>query len=130
MVTIARSQYFVHRIIYQMMNNLQILEPDVLIDHVDGDRANNKIENLRTATPSENSCNRKKHINNKSGYKFISKTTMTVGGVEYSYWLLSIAKKGFRATKRFKYTEDGLKEAIMCRDTLLLELHGEFARIV
>lgn len=126
-VSIERSQYFVHRIIYQMMNDLEILDATQLIDHVDGNRSNNNIDNLRIATASQNMHNRKKHINNKSGHKFISKTTVISGGVPYSYWLLSISRKDMTVAKRFKYTEDGLQEAIIRRDTLLKELHGEFA---
>lgn len=42
------------------------------IDHIDGDRENNKIENLRECTPSQNSHNAKSHIKNKSGVKGVS----------------------------------------------------------
>ena len=39
------------------------------VDHIDGDRFNNKIENLREATHVENHYNRKVQKNNKSGSK-------------------------------------------------------------
>ena len=39
------------------------------LDHIDGDRANNKIENLREATQQQNCLNRKHHSNSKSPYK-------------------------------------------------------------
>lgn len=39
------------------------------IDHIDGNRANNKIENLRPATNEENSRNTKISKRNKSGVK-------------------------------------------------------------
>lgn len=43
--------------------------PDCDIDHIDGDKNNNKVENLRLATRSENMANRDKTSSNTSGYK-------------------------------------------------------------
>jgi hypothetical protein len=43
-----------------------------LIDHIDHNPSNNKIENLRIATQSENFRNRPKATNNTSGYKGVS----------------------------------------------------------
>ncbi len=42
------------------------------IDHIDRNKLNNKIENLREVTKSENMANRKKHKTNKSGYKGVA----------------------------------------------------------
>ena len=42
------------------------------IDHIDGDRLNNDLSNLRWATISENNQNTKISINNKCGIKNIS----------------------------------------------------------
>lgn len=43
--------------------------PEVNVDHIDGDKANNKISNLRHATQSENQMNRPKPSQNSSGVK-------------------------------------------------------------
>ena len=43
-----------------------------LIDHIDHKPSNNKIENLRIATQSQNFMNRPKMSNNKSGFKGVS----------------------------------------------------------
>lgn len=42
--------------------------PD-FVDHIDGDKLNNKIENLRAATKSQNAMNQKISTRNKSGTK-------------------------------------------------------------
>ena len=42
------------------------------IDHIDRNRLNNRIDNLRWVTPFENSGNRGKDRTNKTGYKNIS----------------------------------------------------------
>ena len=56
-----------HRIIYMMVHG----HMPKIIDHIDGDPSNNKIENLRGATHSQNMRNSKKPINNSSGFKGI-----------------------------------------------------------
>jgi hypothetical protein len=42
------------------------------IDHIDGDSTNNKIENLRAASQSQNMANSKMKCNNTSGYKGVT----------------------------------------------------------
>jgi len=44
-------------------------KPNAFIDHIDGNKSNNKIENLRLATKNQNSYNKKIHPNNKLGIK-------------------------------------------------------------
>ncbi len=64
-----RGKYFKnHRIIFLMHHGYL---PDV-IDHVDGNRQNNRIENLREATRSENCYNSRIGSNNTSGAKGVS----------------------------------------------------------
>ena len=48
-------------------------EPDGLVDHINGDRLDNRIENLRLATHSQNGANAKRHSRNTSGYKGVSR---------------------------------------------------------
>ena len=65
---IKRKHYFLHRIIFMMHHGFL---PEFL-DHIDGDPSNNRIENLRPATHSQNNLNRGKHKRNTSGYKGVT----------------------------------------------------------
>lgn len=68
-VCIRGKNYQVHRILYQLYHNIEILDPRIEIDHIDLNRANNSPNNLRICTYSENSRNVLKHKDNISGYK-------------------------------------------------------------
>ena len=59
-----------------------------IVDHIDGNRANNKIENLRAATQAQNAANTKKSTRNKSGHKNISWDN------EYKFWRVVIQLNG------------------------------------
>jgi hypothetical protein len=61
---INRKGHLVHRIIFMMHHGFL---PEFL-DHIDGNRTNNLIDNLRPATSSQNGLNRGKLRSNTSGY--------------------------------------------------------------
>jgi len=71
---------------------------------------------LRTATPSQNSANRKLASNNKLGYKNISRTKSNT-------FSITIKKN----KKIYKKNLPTLEEAIIWRDNKQKELFGEFA---
>lgn len=56
-----------HRLIFMMFHGYM----PKIVDHIDGNQSNNRIENLREATHAENMRNSKKAINNTSGFKGI-----------------------------------------------------------
>lgn len=65
-VSYQKKQYLAHRLIWEIVFG----EPPAgWIDHVDGDRSNNRIENLRIATPKQNSWNRKANRGTSSKFK-------------------------------------------------------------
>jgi hypothetical protein len=64
-ISIKGRYFYVHRLIYLFHTNKW---PD-LIDHIDCNKSNNRIENLREANKSLNSLNRKELMpNNRSGF--------------------------------------------------------------
>lgn len=64
-VKISNNQYKLHRVIF-MMHHGYCAEN---IDHINGDKHDNRIENLRTATVAENRQNKALDVRNKSGIK-------------------------------------------------------------
>lgn len=60
-----QKTYLVHRLIWLMIYGITPKN----IDHIDGNRSNNKISNLRDVTHQENMMNMKKHADTKNNYK-------------------------------------------------------------
>ena len=62
-VCVKKERFPLHRVIWKIVNGV---DPDV-IDHIDGDTLNNRIDNLRSVSFSENLKNKKLYANNKTG---------------------------------------------------------------
>jgi len=60
LVGVLKTTIFYHRLVY-ILANKQDISAGYMIDHVDGDTLNNKIENLRVVTNRENLQNCKTH---------------------------------------------------------------------
>ena len=106
-----------HRITWKLLKKE---EPSSVIDHIDGNKSNNNIDNLRMATKSENNSNCGKNKRNTSGFK----------GVAYHK-----ASKKYRATIRHNGVTFNLgsfhtaEEANLKYQEKSLELHGEFSTV-
>ena len=64
-IRIDRGRFRAHRLAWMYINGH---EPDGQIDHINGDRSDNRIENLRVVNQLENSKNRRINSNNTSGF--------------------------------------------------------------
>lgn len=105
-----------HRVIWKMFYGI---DPASSIDHRDGNKSNNRIENLRIATVSENNRNVGISSTNRSGVKGVS-------------W--DAGKKRWRASIQMQGTTKNLgnfrtiEEAACARRKAAAVVYGEFSR--
>jgi hypothetical protein len=111
-----KKYLLVHRLVYQMFNLKTGETMGDQIDHINGNKSDNSLNNLRPATNQENSRNKGKYKNNKLGHKNI---TITKNGT----FRVEIRTGNGRYAKNFKT----LEEAIIDRNIKTVESHGEFA---
>jgi hypothetical protein len=93
-------------------------DPLVKVDHENHDTLDNRRNNLRSATQTQNLCNRGKQINNTSGYKGVSWSKM-----KNKYRATITVNK---VTKNIGYA-DTAEEAAKLYAEEAEKLHGEFA---
>ncbi len=94
--------YAAHRLIYAWHNG-KIADGRV-IDHIDGNKKNNKIENLRAVTKSQNSQNSKLQSNNISGIRGVHFNN------ERQKWVATIYKnKKLKSLGRYTTKQDAIK---------------------
>jgi hypothetical protein len=114
-VSVAKTHFAAHRLAWFLVHSFVPL----WIDHINGDRADNRLCNLRECTPSQNQWNRGPERRNKTGYKGVG---------------LNESGNRFRAYIRFKTktyalgTFDTPEEAHAAYVSAASSLHGEFAR--
>lgn len=104
--------YLAHRVAWAIVNGAW---PETGIDHINGNKTDNRWDNLRLATKSQNGMNRPAPSNNTSGYKGVSRNKKR--------WAASIHENGL---KRHLGTFDTPKEAHAAYCCAALKLHGEF----
>lgn len=66
----AHGVFYAHRLAWLISTRKW---PEGILDHADGDRANNALSNLRAATYSQNNANSRRPKNNTTGYKGVTR---------------------------------------------------------
>jgi len=113
-VTWMNKIHKAHRLIFLMHHGY--LPPEV--DHINGDRADNRIDNLRAANRSENQCNRSALSSNTSGYPGVSWHKKS------GSWAVRLMKNG--KTHALGYFKD-LELAGLVSEEARAKFHGQFA---
>lgn len=113
-ITLDGKSYYAHRLAWLFMNGEF---PEFYIDHKDGDGTNNRIANIRIATPSENQCNGKPCTRNTSGVRGVTWSKAA------SKWMAQIAKSG---KNYYLGLFDDIKEAESAVTKAREDLHGDY----
>lgn len=105
------KSYKTHRIVFEIFNG--VIPNNMFIDHIDGIRGNNNIENLRLVSKKTNQRNVKLSSRNSSGKCGVCLNTCVSGsGKIYSYWQVQwYDLDGCRRTKYFNINKYGKDQA-------------------
>lgn len=105
---------FLHRLV------MNCFDVNYEVDHIDGDGKNNKKENLRICTTSQNQMNSRVREDNTSGHKNIHRSKST------GKWQVDI-----RIKKKKKYfgSFENIEDAVIRRNEVLEKEFGEFKRV-
>lgn len=87
---------YAHRVIWKMVHD----EEPPAIDHLDGDRQNNTLRNLRATSHRLNMRNRGRHSTNRSGVTGVYWNQVT------SKWFAQFRSAGASVSKSFESLED------------------------
>ena len=113
----TKRLYLVHRVIWEMHHGP--IPEGIEIDHRNGVRADNRIENLRLATEQQNAWNAKRRSDNSSGVKGVHPHKST------GKWAAQIQHE---KKKIHLGLFDSVEEAAAARMTAQAVYHGEYAR--
>lgn len=116
MLWVDGAKYSAHRVAWFLFYGEPALQ---IIDHVNGDKSDNRIVNLRLSDTNQNHWNKTKSKNNTSGFKGVGYHKST------GMWQAQImARKSYSYLGLFPTAE----EAHQAYRDAAIKLHGEFAR--
>lgn len=118
-LSVNRKKLKAHRVAFLLMTGAW---PEKEIDHINGNAADNRWENLREVTRSQNCCNTKLSKKNKTGAKGVFHVRREG---RKDVWMANIAMNGVRTFLGHFQTKE---EAAAAYQAASRELHGEFAR--
>jgi len=108
------KSFLVHRVIFFMHHGYF---PE-FVDHINCDKLDNRIENLRAATKSQNLMNKEFGKNNKTGFKNVYKSKRR------KHWCVAIS---FNKIRKYIGTFDNLELAELVAIEAREKFHGAFA---
>lgn len=114
--SIFDENYRSHQVIWAMVHGAW---PGKAIDHINGNPSDNRLENLRLASLSENQANRGVQANNTSGFKGVSWHS------KRKTWQAKISANGRLKFLGYFKTPQAASAAY---EEASLNLHGEFRR--
>ena len=112
-IQIERKLYKSHRLVWKYHYGK---DPKEFIDHIDGNKSNNNIKNLREATRQQNNFNKITQKNNKLGIKGVSKI-----GNKYTATIFINDKR------KYLGFFDTIEEARLAREEAEKKLFKEFS---
>jgi hypothetical protein len=115
-VYVAPKLYLAHRVAWKLYYGT---EPPFWLDHINGDRLDNRIANLREATHPQNMCNRPAPPHNTSGEKGVQRRK------DNGKWRASLTvDRKLVSLGQF----DSFEEARSAVRRARVKYHGEFAK--
>lgn len=119
-VRYEKKNYLVHRVVYELYTG-DILLPGDEVDHIDGNKENNRGENLRKVTDATQARNLGKYTSNTSGVTGVRYVTLHKREYAQAYWMEAGRKVFFQA--RCDLEIDAFELCILVREEAIAKLN-------
>ena len=122
-VSVNNKGHYAHKIIWEMHSGE--IPNGYEVDHIDRNRANNNLNNLRIVTRKQNSQNHNMRDDNTTGVTGVYLTKNKT----CSYWSANCSVGGKILKKHFSIDKLGFEEAkrmaIACRESMIRSLNNQ-----